>query len=840
MMMRPGFAYVGQTLNQAEARLIPFVFNATDTALLEVSSGSLRAWVEDEIVTRIGTTAVFANGTFSYTLTGWIDDSQVNATSFWYSGLGLIGTRYSRAKRYQSVDMSSGTFGLAISIDQGRPIIRVGSSYGGDDIVSELEMRTGDYSLEITVPSGKVWFELSANTEYTSVVRSISFEASGDMIINSTWQSTDLQGLRWDQSNDVIFACCPGIQQKRIDRYGTRSWGVVNYESIDGPFRNLNVTGKRLRPSSKTGDITITSNEAVFDQAHVGSIFEITSIGQEVSATFTGPDQNSDSIRVSGVDASRQFDYLISVASASAPVWIMRSIGEEGSWQAVSSLKYSTTIDVTNYDDGLDNQIVYYRLQTPSSYGSTVTNAAGELSYAGGGIVGRARIIDVIGATQADAIVLKSFGSTNLSELWAEGEWSTLRGFPSAVALHEGRIFWAGKSKLWGSVSDDFESFDADTEGDSGPINVTVSAGANDSVQWMVSLARLILGTPLRELQAKTSSLEEPLTPTNFALRDVSTQGSANVQAIKIDQRIMFVQNGGTRVFEVHVKEGAFDYEALDRTVLVPEVGEPSILRSIVQRQPDTRIHHIRSDGTVCMLLSDPAENVLCWVDVDTQGTIEEAAVLPGSIEDKIYYVVKREINNQTVRFIEKWALESCGRGGAACKLADAHVFQETTAPTATVSGLDHLINSSVVCWGASQDLGLYTVSTAGTITASMESTAFCVGLWYDALFKGAKLVDPQEPFGGLSRPKRVHHVGVILADTNARGFRYGPSTDRLQRLPRIESMSTVSTAYVWSHYDNDPVIFPGSWGSDARICLYCESPNPATILGAIVISENS
>lgn len=838
MMLRPGLGHIGHTANNAPVRVIPFVFNATDTALIEISSGALRAWIDDELVVRVGTTATFTNGTFETDLTGWTALDQTGSTSYWIAGLGLVGTRYARAKRYQSIVMSSGSYGLAVTVDQGRPILRVGSSYQQDDLINETELRTGDYSLEFTTPAGQVWVEFSANTEYTSIVGSVSFDSSGALSVPSTWEESHFDGLRWDQSNDVVFCSAPGVKQKRIERYGSRSWAVVDYESNDGPFDTISLSGKRLTPSALSGDITITADRATFSAGHVGSIFEITSVGQEVSQTFTGPDQFSDSIRVSGVDASRQFDYLISVASASAPVWIMRSIGEEGSWQAVSSLKYSTTISVTNFDDGLDNQIVFYRLQTPSSYGSTVTFAAGELSYAGGGIVGRARIIDVLGATEVDAITLKRFGSTESSELWAEGMWSEHRGFPSAVALHEGRLFWAGKSKLWGSVSDAFESFESDTEGDSGPINITVSGGANDSVQWLVSLARLLLGTPLRELQAKTSSLEEPLTPSNFALRDVSTQGSACVQAIKIDQRLLFVQNGGTRVIEVHVKEGAFDYEAIDKTLLVPEIGEPSIVRSVVQRQPDTRIHYIRSDGTVGMMLSDPAENVLCWIDIDTDGEIEEAAVLPGAIEDKVYYVVKREINGSTVRSIEKWAMESHARGGADNRIADAHVVQNTTAATTTISGLDHLVNESVVVWGATQDLGIYNVSTLGTVTASQPSTTFCAGLWYDGIFKSAKMVDAQQPFGGLTTKKRHHHLGVILSDTNARGLLYGPTTSRLQRLPRVEAMETVSTAKTWSHYDNDPVVFPGSWGTDPRIVLYAEAPHPVTVLGAIVLSE--
>ena len=58
---------------------------------------------------------------------------------------------------------------------------------------------------------------------------------------------------------------------------------------------------------------------------------------------------------------------------------------------------------------------------------------------------------------------------------------SPRRGYPSSVTFHDGRLWWAGKDSIIGSVSDAYDSFDATVEGDSGPINRTLAKGPVDT-----------------------------------------------------------------------------------------------------------------------------------------------------------------------------------------------------------------------------------------------------------------------------------------------------------------------------------------------------------------------
>lgn len=680
MTLRPGLEYIGTIRNSSTAILMPFVFSNEDTAIYEFTSAAMRAWVSDALVTRIGTTAAVTLGDFSSTLLGgWTDADDSGSTSEWVTGnyLGLTGTRYAVAQRYQEITSSAGTHTIEPVINRGRVKFKVGSSADGDDYFEEVILRPGNYSFPVAT-TGNFFIQFGSNTEYRSLVESVSIDTStGEMVLDTPWASSDLRNMRWDQSGDVVFVDCSGIKPRRIERYGAGQYGIAEYDPLDGPFRSPNTGNTRLTASDVSGEITLTSDQPLFQTGHAGALWRLTSIGQKVQVTPSGTDQWSDPIRVSGIENTRIFDILITTTSTyDATIRVQQSVGEVGSWIDVDSLVWTTTQDTT-HDDGNDNQIIFYRIGVGSTYVSGSPTAT--LTYAGGGISGIARTHTIVSPTESSASVLINLGSTKATETWEEGEWSTQRGYPSALAFHEGRLFHAGKSKVIGSLPDAFDSFDPEQEGDSAVINRSIGAGPVDTSKWLVSLGSLIIGTDGREIQVKTSSLEEALTATNFNLKDVSTQGSANVQAVKIDKRLMFVQNAGQRIMESGYSGDSLTYETVDRSVLVPEIGDPEIVKMAVQRQPDTRIHCVRSatDGTVGMFVSDPAENVAAWLDVkvgetaSTKSYVEDVAIVPSTGEDAVYYLIRRHVDSSWVRYLEKWGQETEARGGR----QKAHAF---------------------------------------------------------------------------------------------------------------------------------------------------------------------
>ena len=861
MSLRPGWEYLFSTNGDAAAKYLDFVFSATDTALIEVTASGIRFAISDAIITRASVSTSIANGTFDTDLTSWTDADESGAASAWLTGgyLELVGTLFNAAIRRQQVTVAAGDqnveHGVTFTIERGPVSIKIGSTSGGAEYVSERELGVGTHSFAFT-PTGDFHIELAGRAQAKSLVDSVAVDSSGDFVLPGPWGASDLDNLRWTQSGNVLFISCDGFQQRRLERptsAAPRSWGISLYQPNDGPFRGINTSTIKLTPSALTGDITLTASRALFDSTHVGALFSITSTGQTVTATLTGEDKFTDdnSMRIIGVGDTRIFTVEIS-GRTDSPITLQRSLEVPGDWTDVKT--YVLDQAATNFDDGLDNQIIYYRIGIKTGDYGTDTVVVTLVSTSGG-IKGTARVTAYTSELSVSAAVLSNMGGTGASRDWQEDSWSDFRGFPPAMVFYEGRLWSVGRGFFFGSISDAFDSFDEDFPGDAGPINRSIGQGPVDVINWLLPLQRLIAGTASAEISARSTSLDEILTPSNFNLKDASTQGSATVPAVKIDSTGIFVQRGGTRVYELTLTASASsafsgDYAPTDLTDIIPEIGEPGIVRMAVQRQPDTRLHCIRSDGTVAMLVREPANEVLAWIDIETDGSVEDVIILPGSIEDAVYYVVNRTINGSTVRYLEKWALESEVVGGTLNKQADSFAtFTNTPAAASVPAGTaSHLVAESVVVWAdglclkdSSGDIATFTVDGDGGISAltndgsSYTATTGIVGLAYRGRFKSTKLAYASQLGTALTQRKRESHVGMLLANTHAQGITYGPDFDTLDALPLVEDGALVDTDSIHTAYDKDMFEFPGGWEPDARLCLEMNAPRPATVLGVVV-----
>jgi len=839
MMLRPGSKYVASSRNDGAAVHIPFVFALDDQAIIELTTGAMRVYVNDAVITRPTVTTAITNGTFTTDLTGWTDVDESGATSEWYSDmLSLVGTRYAAAIRRQTVPVSGGNSGiehaLAIDINQGPVTLMVGSAAGSDNYIARTVLGTGYHSLAFT-PTGDFVIEFSSNVQYRALVNSCTIEAAGAMVLTAPWVTADLENVRYDQSADVVYCACDGYQQQKIERRGARSWSVVDYLAEDGPFRTVNLTTTSITPSATTGNITLTASTPIFKSTNVGSLFRLSSIGQYVALSATAAGQWSNPIRVTGVGTNRD----ISVARSgtwSATVTVQRSVGEVGAWVDVTS--YTTNATVT-YNDALDNQIIWYRIGIDTG---DYTSGTAELSltYSTGSIDGVVQVTGVASSTIASAIVLKTLGGSSATAIWSEGAWSDRRGFPTSCTLYEGRAIFAGRDKVYASVVDAYESFDDTVDGDSGTISRSIGRGPIDVINWMLPLNSLAIGGQDSEYIVKATTFDEPLTPTNFNIKNPSSQGSSNVQAVKVDSRGIFVNRGATKVFELAYDLNSDSYTSTDLTTLCPEITGDGITKIVVQRNPDTRIHCVRTDGKVAILVYDPAEETRAWVLYETDGTVEDVVVLPAvAEEDGVYYLVNRTINGSTKRYLEKWALESECQGGTLNKQADCFLLY-SGASTTTITGLSHLEGESVVVWGGGADLGTYTVSGGQITGLTTAVTSAVIGLPYTAQYKSTKLAYGGSGVASLTQRKRVDHVGMVLYNTHKNGVTYGPDFSNLDSLPDIEDGTTVATGTIHSTYDEDSVEFNGTYDTDSRVCIQAVAPRPATVLALVITMQTS
>jgi hypothetical protein len=427
------------------------------------------------------------------------------------------------------------------------------------------------------------------------------------------------------------------------------------------------------------------------------------------------------------------------------------------------------------------------------------------------------------------------------------------------VALHGGRLSHAQGGSLFLSVSDDYENFDDTTVGDAGPIVRTLGSGPVDSIQYLISLLRLVIGTLGGEITARSSSLDEPLTPTNCsASMPFSTQGAASLRAVKIDTRAVYVQRSGRKLLVAGAGgQGSTsgDYEASELTMLVPELLTAGVVSIAVQRQPDTRIHCVLANGRVAICTYEPAEDVLAWTmwkgDTGTAPTVERAMSLPGADEDAVYYHIRRTINGSTKRYLEKWAKESeCeGDTGLTWLMDCARSYTDTGRVTLLDAVAQHLVGESVVAWG-SLDTGStphvdlspdvsgvqtrYTVDTGGDVQLSTSVHHAVVGLPYRADWKSTKLAYAAQAGTALTQMKRTDKLGFVLQQAHNDSIFFGSDSGHLDPLPRMINGAQVDPDHIFETFDQVSMPFPGLWDPDSRIHLRAKSPRPVTVLAIV------
>lgn len=910
MMLRPGTAYLGATAGNAFSRTIPFVFGASDTARIEVTAGTLRFWVSDALLSRVAVGTVVSNGTFANSIGNWTNSSETGATVTWVaaSQVSFVGTGTNNAILDQQVTVAAADepkrHALRIVILRGQFTFRVGTSQGDDSLINETTLLPGTHSLAFTPNGPSFWIRFEVSTTYASQLASCVIEGAGTLTLPAPWGQADLPNVRKAQSADVIFVGCPGYQQQQIERRSTDSWSIVAYQPSDGPFRPINVTNITLTPSGLAGDITLTANKPFFKAGHVGALFRLESVGQATSNKLSAADTYTDIVLVTGVGNQRTLTINISgVSGTGSKLTLQYAFSANGPWSDQGNTYTTDQVNLA-FKDGNDNQDIYYRLGfKPGDY--VAGTATITMNFPSGTIVGLCRVTGFTSTTQVNVSVIKSMGGTTATTTWYEGYWSTFRGFPPTPVLWQGRLWWFGTS-IFGSVSDDYSSFDDTITGASAPIIGQLDSGPVDNIYWAIGLQQLVLGTATAETSARSTYLGDPLTPTNFNVMVGSTQGSANVDALQMDRSGVFVQVTGSRVFSLDLDIYTYSYRSSELTLLVPDLNAVGIVQIALQNKPDRRLHCLRADGTVAVMIYDEAENVTCWCEIEMAdgGIVEDISILPapGLAEDAVYYVVRRTVGGQTVRYHERWALESECWGLPSSKCADAHaVYTSPAGPggtptqTATLTGIaPHLVGQQVVVWGwntvnphvdgngneCGLDLGTYTVGAGGTVGPLMFNgaqypvTNAVVGLAYTAQWQSMKQAFAAALGTPLNQPKRIPRLGLVLQNTHALGIHMGTDFEDLDDLPLsdlpvVEALSptvadwtadstemtvdstevtvdadssteVADTNAILNEYDHQMSAINDTWSTDSRVCLQAASPRPCTVLAFTVELETS
>ena len=709
-------------------------------------------------------------------------------------------------------------------------ILRVGTTAGGQEIITDAAFSPGQHIVSFTPGAATYYIEWRLPEVGTATLVDFERIAPGVLELETPWAASDVPSLRYTQSLNTMWFTGANEEMHLLERRGASSWSLRPFRQTDGPFLPLSLSGVTMTPSVRTGTGTITSSAPAFSTLDAGSLLRLTHPGQFETEDFSSVDETTDTIRVSGIEGTRQFTVTIS-GTFSGIIVLEQSVGNELSFSTFRTFTSATT---TTIDDDLDNQLIFYRLRMSSYTSGTATVS---LTYGSGVSDGIGRIVSVDADNQVTVDVVEPFSRTSATALWARGAWSDRFGHPEAVALYDGRLWAARSNTYWASGSDRFNSFAIGTLADEA-LSRTFG-GRMSSVQWLLGGSRLYAGLRGFESEIMSNAFDEVITPSNVRARNRTTRGSADANPLLVDDAAIMVSRSRERLYRFGPQESS-EPTAMDLTRLNREIGGAGGFKELAwQLEPEPRIWAVRNDGQLAVMVFDTDEGVYAWFRIKHDGFVESVCITPGASEDDIHLIVRRTIDGATKRYIEKLAPERWTNVEEVWRLHSA--LEYSGSATSTLTGLSHLEGEAVYVWGNGRQSGPYTVSS-GQISLEYDVTYAIVGLRYDGLYKSGRLNWGGDSGTALTENKQINSLGLVLHETVGGNLEWGDgfwdndTTGRsMSVLPDRQQDGLTFDAALQLYSEDIPageVI--AATDPDTRLHLRMRGAGPVTVLGVV------
>jgi len=293
-------------------------------------------------------------------------------------------------------------------------------------------------------------------------------------------------------------------------------------------------------------------------------------------------------------------------------------------------------------------------------------------------VYGWARITSITSSLVAVADVKKDFEATpDAQTTFSLGAWSGTTGYPQVASFFEQRLYVGATAvqpqTLWGSQTADFENHTPDNfEGtieDDDALNFTLAADDVNAIRWISAGGdTMVIGT--EGGQWIPSSSGAVITPTDITVRRQTTKGAANLQPVRIDSTVLFIQKGLRKLRELVFSFDINSYVSPDLTRTAHHITRSGVIEIDYAEEPDSVLWAVREDGQIVSLTYRREEDVIGWSRHILGGSfdggdavVESVVTIPGdngagqvqdsTARNEVWVIVKRTINGSTVRYVE-------------------------------------------------------------------------------------------------------------------------------------------------------------------------------------------
>lgn len=669
-----------------------------------------------------------------------------------------------------------------------------------------------------------ICFEEYLNRYFTSGAR---LESGGSPVETVTpYIEAHLRELQFTQSNDVMWITHNSYAQRKLSRTSTTAFSLDAITFTNGPFRTRNdilwdddVT---LTPSVTTGSGTLTLSATTnfsFQSGHVGALMKIVHprVNTDTDGTLAVTGVLGSAILVEGT-ATMTLNGVWS-----GKVKLQKSY-DGSTWETVKSFKGASDSRFSHVFNETEENVQYRMNVTEITSGSVTGNITLDDSEQ----FGVCRITAYNSTTSVDMTVIKDFAATSASKRWAEGAWSDVRGYPKTFTFYGDRAIYAATTDdlqtLWLSKVGEYENFKAGTD-PSDSFAVEILSRERNAIQWISGMELLVIGTTGGEWILRATTQDEPVTPTNWVLRQQSNYGSKNIQSGKINKSVIFVDLAGRKLRQMDfIGSVQQAYEAPDLTVFCDHLTNGEIVDFAVQRYPEPIVWMVTgADPYFIGLSTDKEQDLLAGARYPAggSGVVESVAVIHGSEEDEVWASIQRTVNGSTVRTIEQmqpWARASQSYAW----FVDSGVISEgTDLTTVTVS---HLIGETVKILGDGVKYPEQVVPETGIVPLAEPVDVAIVGLGYEWIVKPMKL-DTDSLFDTTrGTTKSIGEISANFYETL--GATYGDGTTQYE----IEWPRPLTLEPITLFTGDIDLVFDSEITSDTSVVLSGTAPYPCTL----------
>lgn len=508
----------------------------------------------------------------------------------------------------------------------------------------------------------------------------------------SPYAHTILDHMDYVQGADTMFIFHNTVPVGRLRRITNTEWSLAPAPFVTKPFDEKGIdflTAITISDPTVGVGRTMTSAATAFLAADVGR--EIWSGGGVAKITAVV------SATVATVEITNAF------SATSRPTWSLK-----GSPQTTNTLSAATPVGGS--------------VSMTLGAAGWRANDIGKFVKINGGLL---EVSTYTSATVVSGIIRSAPTSAVASpaNAWSleASVWNDIDGYPGAGTLYEQRLALGGSPNfpqtIWESRTGEYLNFELGTKDDDA-ISYNLSSDQINPILHIGQINALIPLTYGGEFTV-SGGVEKAITPTNIRAKNPSVYGCNKVRPVRIGNELYFIQRANRKLRAMAYKYDSDTFGSPDMSVLSEHATKSGIIDMAYQQEPESILFMVRADGVMATMTVDRDQDVIGWARQITDGAFESAASIPTETGDQVWVVVRRSVNGQNVRYIERFATDvrvDCG-------------VNATSVDGATVwGGLSHLEGKMVdiVADGVAMQQQLV---TGGQVTIPRKAFATSIGL---------------------------------------------------------------------------------------------------------------